>query len=287
MEDKFTISEELEKYGSFVRINNINTHMWEIGSGDPVVFIHGFMGANYDWRFNMPELSKHFAVKAFDLPGFGYSDKPLDFAYTSEGYADFIKAYLDVCSIKKVVLVGNSMGGQIALQAYMKYPERVSALVLIDSGGCPGSVHFLLFRLLKIPVIGDVTMSFLTRSSVRYALEEIIKDGTIITSNTVDYYYNVYKTANARRIPSIVVRNMIRDEPHIYSKLGSIKCPVAVIWGAQDNVIPPFYAGLFKNSILNAEVTIVPDAGHMPQVERAKTVNDIISRFITKVACGV
>ena len=232
----------------------------------------------------MPELSKYFAVKAFDLPGFGYSDKPLDFSYTSEGYADFMKAYLDVCGIRRTVLVGNSMGGQVALQAYMKYPELVSALVLIDSGGCPGSVHFLLFKMLKIPVIGDVTMFFLTRSSVRYALKEIIKDETIITSNTVDYYYNVYKTANARRIPPIVVRNMIRDEPHIYSKLGSMKCPVAIIWGAQDNVIPPFYAGLFKNSILNAELTIIPDAGHMPQVEKVKAVNDIMIRFIKKTA---
>ncbi len=276
--------EELLKYGSFARINGINSHVWEIGSGIPLVFIHGFMGATYDWRFNIPELGKHFAVKAFDLPGFGYSDKPLDFSYSCEGYAEFVKAYLDERSIKKAVLVGNSMGGQIALGTYLKYSDRVSALILIDSGGYPRSVRLLLFRLLKIQMIGTVIMSLITRSAVRYVLKnDILRDGSIVTDDAVNYYYNVYKTANARKIPPVVVRNMIKDEQHIHSKFNEVKCPTLVIWGAQDKVIPPYYAELFKEEISNARLMIVEDAGHMPQIDKAKVVNDAVIDFISKV----
>jgi pimeloyl-ACP methyl ester carboxylesterase len=275
--------EELVKNGSFVRINDVNSHVWEMGSGIPLVFIHGFMGAAYDWRFNIPELGKHFAVKAFDLPGFGYSDKPLDFSYSSEGYADFVKAYLDECSIKKAVLVGNSMGGQIALETCLKYSDRVSALILIDSGGYPGSVRLPLFRLLKIPILGMVMMSLITPSAVRYVLEnDILRDTFLVTDEAINYYYNVYKTANARKIPPVVVRSMIKDELYIHSQLNDIKCPALVIWGAQDKVIPSYYAELFKEELTTAKLVIVEDAGHMPHIDKAKVVNDAVIDFVNK-----
>jgi len=275
--------EELAKYGSFVRINGVNTHVWEMGSGIPLVFIHGFMAAAYDWRLNIPVLGKHFAVKAFDLPGFGYSDKPLGFPYSSEGYADFVKAYLDECSVKKAVLAGNSMGGQIALETCLKYPDRVSALILIDSGGYPGSVHFWLFRLLKIQIIGTILMSLITPSAVRYVLENgILCDRSIVTDETVDYYYNVYKTANARKIPPVVVRNMIKDELYIHSRLSAIKCPTLVVWGAQDKVIPPHYAELLQEEISTAKLMIIKGAGHMPHIDKAEVVNNAVIDFVNK-----
>jgi pimeloyl-ACP methyl ester carboxylesterase len=282
MKESYT-PEELVKYGSFVRINGVNSHVWEMGNGIPLVFIHGFMGTTYDWRFNIPELGKHFAVKAFDLPGFGYSDKPLDFTYSSEGYADFVKAYLDECSIKKAVLVGNSMGGQIALKTCLKYSDRVSALILIDSGGYPGSVHLLLFRLLKIQIVGTVMMSLITRSAVGCVLKnDILCDDSLVTDETINHYYNVYKTANARKIPPVVVRNMIKDERYIYSKWNEIKCPTLVIWGAQDKVIPPAYAELFKEELPTAKLMIVEDAGHMPHVDKSRVVNDAVIGFVNK-----
>jgi pimeloyl-ACP methyl ester carboxylesterase len=277
------IHEELAKCGSFARINGINSHVWEMGSGIPLVFIHGFMGGAYDWRFNVPELSKHFAVKAFDLPGFGYSEKPLDFPYTSEGYADFVKAYLDVCDIGKAVLVGNSMGGQIALETYLKYSDRVSSLILIDSGGYPGSVRLLLFRLLKIQIVGTMMMSLITPLAVRYVLKnDILCDDSSVTDEAVNYYYNVYKTTNARKIPPVVVKNMIRDERYICSKWNEIKCPTLVIWGAQDKVIPRSYAEFFKEALPTAKLMIVEGAGHMPHIDKAKVVNDAVVDFVNK-----
>jgi pimeloyl-ACP methyl ester carboxylesterase len=276
------------KYGTFVKINDLNIHVWEAGSGMPVVLLHGFMGMAYDWRFNIQELGRQFAVYALDLPGFGYSDKQLDFEYTSDSYAEFICAYLNSRNIDRAVLVGNSMGGQIALQACLKYPDRVSGLVLIDSGGYPHSVGFPLFKLLKVPLLGELSMMLVNRAVIRIMLREgIFHDGSFATDEAVGNYYDVYRTVNARKIPPIVIREIMKDEAHIASNLNNIRCPTLIIWGAEDKVISPSRAEMFKSDIENASALIISRAGHMPQVEKSKTVNDAVIGFLITLTSGV
>ncbi|MDD5313581.1 MAG: alpha/beta hydrolase [Dehalococcoidia bacterium] len=265
---------------SYITIGNINTHVWETGAGIPLVLVHGFMGTAFDWRSNIRELASHFAVKAFDLPGFGYSDKPSEFKYTSEGYADFLESFLDSLGIKKAVLVGNSMGGEIILQACLKYPDRVSALILIDSGGYPGSVRFLLFRLLKVPLLGPLIMSLVTPIAVKYVLGRILIDKSQITDDLVEYYFDVYKTPDARKIPPGVLRNMMKDEPGIRARLKEINCPACIIWGSRDQVIPPHYARLFNQEIAKSKLVIIDEAGHLPQIDNPDAVNKAIIDFI-------
>ena len=277
------VTEKLMTYGTFVRINGLDIHAWEMGIGSPILLIHGFMGTTCDWRFNVPRLSKRFSVHAFDLTGFGYSEKPLDFNYTSDGYADFVRAFLIARNIRKAVLAGNSLGGQIALKTCLKYPDSVAGLVLIDSGSYPGSVQSPVIRSIKIPVVGELIMALVSRTAVKAMLRTVIfHDGSFATDDVIDYYYKVYKTVNARRIPPIVVRNMVKDEPRISAALSEIKCPTLVLWGAQDRVISPLRAKSFTRDIINASALIIDHAGHMPQVEKAETVNNAIIDFVTK-----
>ena len=94
------------------------------------------MGTTHNWRFNIEELGKHFQCQRIR------QRKPMDFDYTSKGYARFVIDFMDARKIEKAVLVGNSLGGQIAIKTCLEYTDRVSTLVLIDSGGYPGSVRF-------------------------------------------------------------------------------------------------------------------------------------------------
>ena len=268
--------------GIFTKIDNLNIHVLTAGNGIPVVLIHGFMGMAYDWRFNIDELGKYFLVYALDLPGFGCSDKPLNFDYTSNGYAEFIASFLDLHSIRRSVLVGNSMGGQIALTACLKYPERVAGLVLIDSGGYPRSVEFLPFKLLKVPVIGEISMTLINRTIIKIMLRKgIYFDGSFATDEVITNYYGVYRLVNARKMPPIVMRKIISDEAYVASRLNEIKCPTLVIWGAEDRVISPSRAEMFRRDISGASVMMIPQAGHMPQVEKSKTVNKAIIDFLS------
>jgi len=275
------------QYGTFTKIDNLNIHVLVGGNGKPVVLLHGFMSMAYDWRFNIQELSKHFSVYALDLPGFGYSDKPLNFGYNSDGYAEFIVSFLNEYNIDRAVLVGNSMGGQIALMTCLKYPERVAGLVLIDSGGYPQSVEFLPFKLLYIPVIGEVSMALVNRTVIKIMLKTgIYFNDSFATDEVVNNYYDVYGTANARKMPPIIMRRIMKDEAHITSNLSNIKCPTMIMWGAEDKVISPSRAEMFQRDISNASALIVPRAGHMPQIEKSKAVNNAIVNFVSQCSYG-
>jgi pimeloyl-ACP methyl ester carboxylesterase len=267
--------------GTFRKINGLNIRVLAAGNGMPVVLIHGFMGMAYDWRFNIQELGKHFSIYALDLPGFGYSDKPLTFDYTSNGYAEFIVSFLNAHRINRAVLVGNSMGGQIALMACLKYPHRVAGLVLVDSGGYPQSVGFLPFKLLKTPVIGEISMALINRTVIKIMLRKgIYFDGSFATDEVINKYNNVYGTVNARRMPPIIMRTIVKDEEYIASNLNNIKCPALIIWGAEDRVISSLRAEMFRRDISNASVVILPQAGHMPQIEKSKAVNKAVIKFL-------
>lgn len=272
------------RYGSFQQVDNLKIHVWGMGGGYPVVLIHGFTGTAYDWRFNIPELARHFSTYAFDLPGFGYSQKPLNFEYNADGYADFVLSFLDARDIDKAVLVGNSLGGHVALQTCARYPHRVSGLVLIDSGGYPGSMQFPLFQIMAVPVLGNIAMQLLSRFTIRQVLKHVIfYDASFATRDAVSEYFNVYLTANARKIPAVVVRNMKLDEREIPGMLKYINCPVQIIWGQQDRVIPSCWATCFSRDINNSSLIIIPGAGHMPQVEKAEVVNHTVCSFVQKV----
>ncbi|MCJ7516079.1 MAG: alpha/beta hydrolase [Dehalococcoidia bacterium] len=274
-------------YGSLAKVNNLNIHVWQIGHGIPVVLLHGFMGMAYDWRFNIPEIGKQFSVYALDLPGFGYSDKPLNFDYTSDGYADFLVSFLNANNISRAVLIGNSMGGQIALMACLKFPERVAGLVLIDSGGYPHSVEFLPFKLLTVPVIGEISMALVNRTIIKIMLGKgIYFDGSFATDEVINSYHNVYSTVNARKMPPMIMRTIMKDEAHIASNLSQIKCHTLIIWGAEDKVISPSRAEMFRRDIKNASTLIMPQAGHMPQVEKSEAVNNAVINFVRQCPYG-
>jgi pimeloyl-ACP methyl ester carboxylesterase len=204
----------------------------------------------------------------------------LNFDYTSNGYAEFIASFLNEYNIDRAVLVGNSMGGQIALMTCLKYPDRVAGLVLIDSGGYPQSMEFLPFKLLEIPVIGEISMALINRTIIQTMLKRgIYFDGSFATDEVITNYCNVYGTVNARKTPPKIMRKIMKDEAHIASHLDNIKCPTLIIWGAEDRVISPLRAEMFHKDIRNASVLMMPQAGHMPQIEKSEVVNKAVIDF--------
>jgi pimeloyl-ACP methyl ester carboxylesterase len=275
---------DLVNYGTFQEIDGMQIHLEHEGTGTPVILLHGYTSTLYTWRFNFPELAKEFSVWSVDLPGFGYSDKPKDFDYTLSGYADFIVKFMDAQGIKKAVIVGNSMGGNIAIETYLKYPDRVEKLVLVDSGGYPEEEGgFFLFNLMQYPVAGDILMSFNYRWVVKDSLMSgIYYDNKFVTDDVVDSYYNVYKTENGRKGPLWVGRAIDWSHDLGPDTIKTIAVPTLVIWGKDDTLIPVTDADLFGRDIKGAEVAVIPDAGHLPHEEKADIVNKLITDFVKK-----
>lgn len=276
---------DLVDYGAFTNIDGMDIHIWIKGFKNtketPIILIHGFTANTYTWRFNIEELGKKFPVYAIDLPGFGYSDKPLDFQYDLDGYAAFIIKFMDAMEIKKAILVGNSMGGGIALKTELTYPDRVAKLVLVDSMGYPEDRHrFWVFQMMNYPVIGEVLLSL----NNRYIMENSLKSGpyydnSFVTDDVVDSNYNVYKTENARKIPLIVIRDLSKKYSFEEGELKKVKAPTMVLWGADDNLISADLVENFVRDIKDSKAVVFPETGHMPQEEKSKMVNLLITNF--------
>lgn len=275
---------ELVDYGSFTQVDGMNIHVLAKGKGAPVILIHGFTSNIYTWRFNTDELAKKFSVYALDLPGFGYSEKPDEgeFDYSIDGYADFIVSFMDAMGIRKAVLVGNSMGGGVALKTYLKHPGRVDKIVLVDSMGYQSEGgHFLVFQLMRYPIIGEVLMSLNYRSVVESSMKGgVYYDNSFVTDDVVDSYFNVYSTENGTKAPLWVMRNLYEKFPFEEGEIEKVKVPTLIIWGAEDNLISAGAADLFARDIADSKAIVLPEAGHMPHEEKADVVNDLISDFV-------
>jgi len=275
---------ELVDYGSFTQVDGMDIHVLAKGRGVPIILIHGFTSNIYTWRFNTDELAKGFSVYALDLPGFGYSEKPDkgDFDYSIDGYADFIVSFMDAMGIRKAVLVGNSMGGGVALKTYLKHPKRVDKIVLVDSMGYPSEGgHFLVFQLMRYPVIGEVLMSLNYRPVVESSMKGgVYYDNSFVTDDVVDSFFNVYKTENAGKTPLWVMRSFSEKFPFEEGDMEKVKVPTLIIWGAEDNLISAGAADLFARDIADSKAIVLPEAGHLPHEEKADVVNDLISDFV-------
>jgi len=266
--------------GKFFRINSQNIRYIDSGSGTPLVFIHGFGASTYSWRKNLDPISQFHRVCAPDLPGFGYSDKPLDADYTIDAYADFIIQFMDKLQIKEAVLVGHSLGGGIALLTSLKYPSRVKALILLDAEAYPITPPLML-TVAKLPVIRSVIHRAIGKWVVRISLKRSYLDQSLITDNLVDEYYRPFLTENGKAAAIKVLQALdfdkLKDLPRRYRR---IRKKTLIIWGQEDRISRIHLAHKLKKDLPYAKLKIIPASGHLVQEEKPEVVNRAILNFV-------
>lgn len=185
----------------YVKVGEINTRYWVLGRGSPLLLIHGLGASCEYWRYNVRALSQAFRVYAFDLPGFGRSDKRIeDLSLDLAG--EFVAAFLNAQGVDRASLVGNSLGGAVSLQFAVQYPHRLEKLVLVSSGGL-GRELGLSFRLLKIPFLGELmAWKWGTRPGMRLTLRSIVYEPQAMTDEFVDQMAELARLPGLRRCSS-------------------------------------------------------------------------------------
>ncbi|MDI3462951.1 MAG: Hydrolase, alpha/beta fold family [Nitrospira sp.] len=257
----------------------------DIGTGPPVILIHGFGGSMWQWEHQQHALSQHFRTLTLDLPGSGLSDKP-DIDYLPDQMLDFCIGFMDALEIPQATLVGNSMGAGLAIGMALTHPARIDKLVLID--GLPSHVKAKLtsrsFRQALESRVPSWLVSFgnwlfggLVTESV---LKEIVHDHRLLTPAVIE------RSTRNRRRPGIIkpimaVRNALPSwEADFAPRLSSIAHPTMIIWGEYDRLFPMAVGEELHHRIRGSTLVRVPDAGHMPQWERPDLVNRSLIAYI-------
>ena len=182
----------------YIKIGNINTRYWTAGDAGPnVVLIHGVGRFMEEWLPNMDALAAHHRVYALDLPGHGHTGKPLSASYRLYDLAGFVKDFLAALDINQAHVIGHSLGGGIALQLILQFPEVVEKLVLVCPAGL-GKEATLVLRLTAVPWLGEI----LTRPSLsgtKRLLKEFVEDQTLLTDEFVALNYRMAAQPGAQQ----------------------------------------------------------------------------------------
>lgn len=272
------------EYSRFANVGGLRIHFQEKGSGIPIVLIHGYTSSVYTWKDEFETLSQKYHVVAIDLKGFGFSEKP-DGDYSRRAQGELVTGLLDQLHIDKAWLVGNSMGGETALNVAVDHPERVLGLVLIDSSGVKVEGRTSLAPwYLQIPVVGRVLTALALTSDglVRQGLKKSFYDDSKITDDRVAFYFQPLRTIGGQ-LAATRAREQFEQFP-VEDKISSITVPTLLIWGAEDELIP-LAAGKKMNELIRGSRLVVFElCGHVPQEEMPERVLSEISNFVNSAS---
>jgi pimeloyl-ACP methyl ester carboxylesterase len=254
----------------------------EAGSGPAALLIHGLGATKVSFLPTLAALAPHQRAIAVDLPGFGDSDKPLRAAYDARYFAEAMTALLDALELERVDVVGNSMGGRIALELGMTAPDRVRRLALLAPAlAWLRSRPWAPFLRLVAPQLGVL------QPAPRAIVEPLVR-GMIPGSDSewtaagIDEFLRSYLTSRGRAAFYAAARNIYLEEPHgpdgFWTRLRSLEPESLFVWGERDPLVPIRFARHVRDALPNAE-HLELDCGHVPQLERPKETHDRIVRF--------
>lgn len=243
--------------------HGLRLHHFEAGAGRPVVFIHGSgPGASgfSNFKHNYPAFAAAgYRTIVVDLPGYGQSSKPTDVAYTLDFFVTSLRAQLQALDAGPAVLLGNSLGGAIALKYALEFPADVDAMIMMAPGGVEDRETY--FRMEGIQrMVQLFTNRQMNRSTMRELLKLLVYDTSLVTDALVDERMKVCVEQ-----PTEVLSTM--SVPNLTESLADVRCPVLGFWGTDDRFNPVAGALKFLERCRDARFVLTNRCGHWVMVE--------------------
>ena len=239
-----------------------------------VLFIHG-LGSSADVWLNIPDaMSSNFHVISLDLPGFGVSDKP-QIDYTLEKFTEILTNFINQIGINngKTSIVGHSLGGYIAAEITIKNKHLIKKLVLIDSSGMLEEPTPLLKKYFEVAMNPS-------EDSVKKVFEEMLADPTKVSSKVIGIFISRMNLPNSKHAFQSTLENSTNTQIGL-SRLKLIDdVPILILWGEKDSAIPLTHSQKFKDTLKNSQISIIPDTGHAPFVEKPDLVCKMLQKFL-------
>lgn len=255
-------------------------------NGHTVVLVHGTgdLGAKI-WKSTMSYLKDSFHVIAFDLPGFGRSEKKNEL-YSPANYARFLKWLIDEKAKDTITVIGHSMGGAISLYFSGTYPDSLDHLILVDAAGVLHRASFTKSMINK-HLKGEISVAGFD------LLEQPLKDIKYLLGSTIEGVDNSLMPDNLDQLLAsetfrgtvlkgdpIRISGMAMIHTDFSSILGRVKVPTAIIWGEADKIAPIRSAHLLAVNIENTSLTVLQERGHNPMLEDPESFNSILLQSI-------
>jgi pimeloyl-ACP methyl ester carboxylesterase len=276
-----------------VHVDRHRVSTLSMGQGPDVLLLHGLGGTRASLFETGAALAPQYRVHLPDLPGFGSSGKPAFGGYNSSWFASIMLGLMDELAIPQAFVVGNSMGGRIAIEMGLVAPERIVALGLL----CPAvawirrGLHPIV-RLLR-PELGLLPHGF-RRSVIASQFWSLFSDRSVIDPAVaelmVDEFRRIYHTAGARYAFLSSARNIYLERPFgeggFYPRLSTLTVPSLFIWADRDNLVPAAFTRHVASWLPDAEQVTISACGHVPQVERPEETNELLMDFFARAGRG-
>ena len=250
----------------FINVGGDRIHLQDTGNknGPTIVFIHGFGASLHTWEEWSKDLNTDYRVIRFDLPGFGLSGPDQKGDYSDDRTNQLLLEMINQLKLNKIYLVGNSIGGRIAWYFTAKNPELVSKLVLISPDGfeSPGMMYN---KAPAVPSYMNAIEYVFPQFMFKQNLEFAYANKNVLTPALFERYYELALMPGNRRAMVDRMRQTILKDPNLYLK--DIHCPVLLLWGEKDGMIPIQNAQDYLHLMPQARLQKIPEMGHLPQEE--------------------
>ena len=267
--------------GSTIDVNGIKTNLHDIGTGQPVMLIHGSgpgVTAWANWRLVMPELSKNYRVVAPDMLGFGFTERPTNTQCNVDRWINHAIGILDALDIEQCDLVGNSFGGGIALALAIRHPHRVRRLILMGSVGVPFTLT---------PGLDAVWGYSPSLTAMKSLLDIFAYDRSLVTDELAELRYEAsirpgFHEAFSSMFPAPRQRwiDALASEE---ADIRAIQHQTLIMHGREDQIIPLQTSQKLFEWIPKSQLHVFGQCGHWTQIEHAARFSTLVSNFLAEI----
>lgn len=267
-------SKYLSHESQFLEIDGQKIHVRIMGEGKAIVLLHGSFSSLFTWEAWQILLSPYFRTIAIDLPGHGLTPPDKLKRYSQAEYAALVLRITEELEVAEFHLVGNSMGGAVALEIASTHPDRILSLGLIDAAGAssiqsddnagtPKKGGAWIFKLLGNPMLAKILMHCTPKFLFEMNLKEVYADPEKVSAEMIDRYYELLlidgnRQATLDRMTAPKISNI---------DFAKLDMPTLILWGEKDTWIPVEQGERLNDSIPNSNLVVFENAGHVPMEE--------------------
>ncbi|MCA9414775.1 MAG: alpha/beta hydrolase [Candidatus Omnitrophica bacterium] len=265
---------------AYESVDGQQLHYLKQGHGRPVVLLHGFPTSSYTWRHVIPRLSNDYEVYAPDLPGYGKSDlgPQADRGISAQSF--YIDEWMDSLGLSGTILVGQGIGGGVALQIAIRHPDKVAGLILINPA-CYDSYPSNYAKLLAEPGWGPfVGSGAARRGGFHHNLSQGVYHQKLLSDGVVDSYYAPWNSeAGRRNLIRAATDLKAKDMMEIMPRVRSLKVPTLVVAGLFDPFQSINYSKRLAAEIPGAQFIQIPNCGHFASEDEPEKIVRYVKTF--------